>query len=80
MSGAPRTARGEKTRRRLLEAAEHVHHRAPQRVALCLEPRIALAGEALDGREHGVRIEMRFGDDVGFEAARQPMIVPVGRQ
>jgi hypothetical protein len=30
--------------------------------------------------EDGLRIEMRFGDDLRFQTAREPLMIPVGRQ
>ena len=45
--------------------------------SLLRETFVTIFCEALDPGEDGIRIEMCFGDHVRFQAAGEPLIVPV---
>src|ERR1043166_2382032 len=47
--------------------------------ALPLDARAMVLRKLRDAGEDGLRVEVRLGDDVGFETAAQPVVVEVGR-
>ena len=56
-------------------SAQRTQHRALACQALC-----PLIGKALDTGKNRLGIEMRFSNDIGFQAASEPLVVPVGGQ
>src|SRR5438128_1198443 len=55
--------------------------RISRKLELPLLPRYArraIVGEALDRVENRIGIEVRLGNDIRFEPAREPLVIPVG--
>src|SRR5215470_8670361 len=51
-----------------------------QPAALAFEPLGAVLSKPLDAGQYRLGIEMGFGDDIRFETAAEPLIVPIGCQ
>ena len=54
--------------------------RSYQHLTLALQTLPTLLGKALDPGKNRLGIKMRLSNYIGFEAASQPLIVPVGGQ
>src|SRR3954468_18086292 len=61
-------------------SAARREHGLPDRLLHLRHPLLAITCESLDALEYRLRIQLRFGDDIRFQATAKPDIVLVSRQ